>query len=387
MNFQQIKELDSEYLAKTYARYPVALVGGKNATLLDSEGKEYIDFGAGIAVNIFGANDEEWKAAVIEQLGKIQHVSNYYYAEPQVRLAQMLCERTGAKRVFFSNSGGEANECALKAARKYSFMKYGAGRSRIVSLKNSFHGRTLFTLTATGQDEFHRYFGPFVPDVSYAAPEIDDVIRVAGNDTCAVIIECVQGESGVTALSPSFVSALSRWCTENDVLLICDEVQCGNGRCGTLYAYEQYSIKPDIVTTAKGLAGGLPIGACLFFERAQDAFSAGDHGSTFGGNPVSCAAAVNVISRITPEFLLEVQGKAAYLRAKLKNFEGVTEVTGLGMMIGLEIEKDSKQVAKACLEKGLLVLTAHRRLRLVPPLTITKTEMDEGLSILREVLK
>ena len=387
MDFQQIKELDSEYLAKTYARYPVALVGGNNATLLDSEGKEYIDFGAGIAVNIFGANDEEWKAAVIEQLGKIQHVSNYYYAEPQVRLAQMLCERTGAKRVFFSNSGGEANECTLKAARKYSFMKYGAGRSRIVSLKNSFHGRTLFTLTATGQDEFHRYFGPFVPDVSYAAPEIDDVIRVAGNDTCAVIIECVQGESGVTALSPSFVSALSRWCAENDVLLICDEVQCGNGRCGTLYAYEQYSIKPDIVTTAKGLAGGLPIGACLFFERAQDAFSAGDHGSTFGGNPVSCAAAVNVISRITPEFLLEVQGKAAYLRAKLKNFEGVKEVTGLGMMIGLEIEKDSKQVAKACLEKGLLVLTAHRRLRLVPPLTITKTEMDEGLSILREVLK
>lgn len=387
MDFQQIKELDSEYLAKTYARYPVALVGGKNATLVDSEGKEYIDFGAGIAVNIFGANDEEWKAAVIEQLGKIQHVSNYYYAEPQVRLAQMLCERTGAKRVFFSNSGGEANECALKAARKYSFMKYGAGRSRIVSLKNSFHGRTLFTLTATGQDEFHRYFGPFVPDVFYAAPEIGDVIRVAGNDTCAVIIECVQGESGVTALSPSFVSALSRWCAENDVLLICDEVQCGNGRCGTLYAYEQYSIKPDIVTTAKGLAGGLPIGACLFFERAQDAFSAGDHGSTFGGNPVSCAAAVNVIGRITPEFLLEVQGKAAYLRAKLKNFEGVKEVTGLGMMIGLEIEKDSKQVAKACLEKGLLVLTAHRRLRLVPPLTITKTEMDEGLSILREVLK
>lgn len=387
MDFQEIKELDGEYLAKTYARYPVALVGGKNATLVDSEGKEYIDFGAGIAVNIFGANDEAWKAAVIEQLGKIQHVSNYYYAEPQVRLAKMLCERTGAKRVFFSNSGGEANECALKAARKYSFMKYGAGRSRIVSLKNSFHGRTLFTLTATGQDEFHKYFGPFVPDVSYAAPEIGDVIRVAGKDTCAVIIECVQGESGVTALDKSFVSALSRWCTENDVLLICDEVQCGNGRCGTLYAYEQYAITPDIVTTAKGLAGGLPIGACLFFERAQDAFSAGDHGSTFGGNPVSCAAAVNVISRITPEFLLEVQGKAAYMRAKLKNFEGVKQVTGLGMMIGLEIGKDAKQVAKACLEKGLLVLTAHTRLRLVPPLTITKTEMDEGLSILREVLK
>ena len=386
MDFQKIKELDSEYLAKTYARYPVALVGGKNATLADSEGKEYIDFGAGIAVNIFGANDEDWKAAVIEQLGKIQHVSNYYYAEPQVRLAEMLCGRTGAKRVFFSNSGGEANECALKAARKYSFMKYGEGRSRIVALKGSFQGRSLYTLTATGQDEFHRYFGPFVPGVSYAAPEMDDVIRAAGKDTCAVIIECVQGESGVNALPKPFVSELRRWCSEHDVLLICDEVQCGNGRTGTLYAYEQYGIVPDIMTTAKGLAGGLPIGACLFFERAENAFSAGDHGSTFGGNPVSCAAAVNVIGRLTNEFLLEVQGKAAYMRAKLKGFDGVKAVTGLGLMIGLELDKNSKAVAAACLEKGLLVLTAHERLRIVPPLTITKTEMDEGLSILREVL-
>lgn len=386
MDFQEIKSLDAQHLAKTYARYPVALVGGRNATLTDSEGKEYIDFGAGIAVNIFGANDEAWKAAVIEQLGKIQHVSNYYYAEPQVRLAKLLCERTGAKRVFFSNSGGEANECALKAARKYSFMKYGAGRSRIVSLKNSFHGRTLFTLTATGQEEFHRYFAPFVPEVAYADASLPDVVRAAENKACAVIIECVQGESGVTALPKPFVQALAAWCREQDVLLICDEVQCGNGRTGTLYSYEQYGITPDIVTTAKGLAGGLPIGACLFFERAQDALSAGDHGSTFGGNPVSCAAAVNVISRLTREFLLEVQGKAAYLRAKLKNIEGVKAVTGLGMMIGLEIGTDSKQAAAACLEKGLLVLTAHKRLRLVPPLTITKTEMDEGLSILKEVL-
>ena len=386
MDFQEIKSLDAQYLAKTYARYPVALVGGRNATLTDSEGKEYIDFGAGIAVNIFGANDEAWKAAVIEQLGKIQHVSNYYYAEPQVRLAKLLCERTGAKRVFFSNSGGEANECALKAARKYSFMKYGAGRSRIVSLKNSFHGRTLFTLTATGQEEFHRYFAPFVPEVAYADASLPDVVRAAENKACAVIIECVQGESGVTALPKPFVQALAAWCREQDVLLICDEVQCGNGRTGTLYSYEQYGITPDIVTTAKGLAGGLPIGACLFFERAQDALSAGEHGSTFGGNPVSCAAAVNVISRLTREFLLEVQGKAAYLRAKLKNIEGIKAVTGLGMMIGLEIGTDSKQAAAACLEKGLLVLTAHKRLRLVPPLTITKTEMDEGLSILKEVL-
>ena len=386
MDFQEIKSLDAQYLAKTYARYPVALVGGRNATLTDSEGKEYIDFGAGIAVNIFGANDEAWKAAVIEQLGKIQHVSNYYYAEPQVRLAKLLCERTGAKRVFFSNSGGEANECALKAARKYSFMKYGAGRSRIVSLKNSFHGRTLFTLTATGQEEFHRYFAPFVPEVAYADASLPDVVRAAENKACAVIIECVQGESGVTALPKPFVQALAAWCREQDVLLICDEVQCGNGRTGTLYSYEQYGITPDIVTTAKGLAGGLPIGACLFFEKTENALGAGDHGSTFGGNPVSCAAAVNVISRLTREFLLEVQGKAAYLRAKLKNIEGVKAVTGLGMMIGLEIGTDSKQAAAACLEKGLLVLTAHKRLRLVPPLTITKTEMDEGLSILKEVL-
>ena len=387
MQFEEISAWDAQYLAKTYARYPVALTGGKNATLTGSDGKQYIDFGAGIAVNIFGANDAQWKAAVIEQLGKIQHVSNYYYAEPQVRLAKLLCERTGAKRVLFSNSGGEANECALKAARKYSFMKYGEGRARIVSLNGSFHGRTLFTLTATGQEGFHQYFHPFVPEVAYADADMQSVVRAADGKACAVIIECVQGESGVKALPVPFVAELSEWCRKNDVLLICDEVQSGNGRTGTLYAYEQYGIVPDIVTTAKGLAGGLPVGATLFFARAQDALSAGDHGSTFGGNPVSCAAACNVISRLTEEFLLEVQGKAAYMRAKLQGFDGVRAVTGLGMMIGLELEKSSKQVAAACLEKGLLVLTAHERLRIVPPLTITKTEMDEGLSVLKEVLK
>ena len=387
MDFQTIRKLDGEYLAATYARYPVALVGGKNATLVDSEGKQYIDFGAGIAVNIFGANDEQWKAAVIEQLGKIQHVSNYYYAEPQVRLAQMLCERTGAKRVFFSNSGGEANECALKAARKYSFMKYGEGRSRIVSLKNSFHGRTLFTLTATGQDEFHRYFSPFVPEVAYAAPDMEEVVRAAGGNACAVIIECVQGESGVTALPKAFVTALEAFCKERDILLICDEVQCGNGRTGKLYAYQHYGIQPDIVTTAKGLGGGLPIGACLFFGKTEHTLQVGDHGSTFGGNPVCCAGAVNVVSRLTEEFLLEVQGKSDYMRAKLKGFDGVKRVTGLGLMIGLEIDKNAKEVAAECLKRGLLVLTAHDRVRLVPPLTITKTEMDEGLSVIKEVLK
>ena len=387
MDFSEIRELDRAYHAETYAYFPVAFAGGKNATLLSTDQKTYIDFGAGIATNIFGVNDESWKAAVIDQLNKIQHVCNYYYAEPQSRLAQLLCTRSGAKRVFFANSGAEANECALKAARKYSAQKYGDGvRAGIVSLKDSFHGRTLFTLSATGQEAFHRWFSPFVPGIVSAEKDMDDIRRVADERTCAVIIECVQGESGVTALSESFVRALEAYCKERDILLICDEVQCGNGRTGKLYAYQHYGISPDIVTTAKGLGGGLPIGACLFFDKTEHVLQPGDHGSTFGGNPVCCAGAINVMSRLTDEFLLEVQGKAAYLRAKLKGLDGVRGVTGLGMMIGLEIEKNAKAVAAECLDRGLLVLTAHERLRLVPPLTITKTEMDEGLSILKEVL-
>ena len=387
MNFTEIEALDQEYIAKTYGRYPVAFTGGHGATLIGADGKEYIDFGAGIAVNTFGANDEAWKNAVKVQLDQIQHVSNYYYSAPTARLAQMLCKRTGAKRVFFGNSGAEANECALKAARKYSYEKYGEGRSRIISLKGSFHGRTLFTLTATGQDEFHKYFGPFVPEIVYAEQSVADIKKVSEGKACAVIIECVQGEGGVRALDKNFVQALYNYCKENDVLLICDEVQTGNGRTGKLYAYEHYGIRPDIVTTAKGLAGGLPIGACLFFEKAAEALRAGDHGSTFGGNPVSCAGACNVLERLTDEFLLEVEGKAAYMRAKLKGFDGVEDVTGLGLMIGIATKKNAKEVAKACLERGLLVLTAHDKVRLLPPLVITKSEMDEGLTILREVLK
>ena len=387
MDFSQIEQLDKRYHAETYAYFPVAFTGGKNATLIGTDGKEYIDFGAGIATNIFGVNDESWKAAVIEQLNRVQHVCNYYYAEPQSRLAELLCTKSGAKRVFFANSGAEANECAFKAARKYSAMKYSEGRAKIVSLKGSFHGRTLFTLTATGQDAFHRWFGPFVPEVGYAEANMEDLRRVADQKTCAVAIECVQGESGVNALPRQFVTALEAFCKERDILLICDEVQSGNGRTGKLYAYEHYGISPDIVTTAKGLGGGLPIGACLFFEKTEHVLQAGDHGSTFGGNPVCCAGAVNVVSRLTDEFLLEVQGKADYMRAKLKGFDGVTQVTGLGLMIGLGVKKNSKEIAAECLKRGLLVLTAHERVRIVPPLTITKTEMDEGLSILKEVLK
>ncbi len=384
--FAEIKQLDETYLAHTYGRYPVAFEGGEGATLYGVDGREYIDFGAGIAVNIFGVNDPAWKAAVKAQLDKVQHVSNYYYSEPTVRLAELLCQKTGARRVFFGNSGAEANECAFKTARKYSFMKYGAGRSDIVSLNGSFHGRTLFTLTATGQDEFHRYFDPFAGGVKYADPNLASVKRAA-EKACAVVIECIQGEGGVKALNPEFVRALADFCRERDILLICDEVQCGMGRTGKFSAYENYGIAPDIVTLAKGLAGGLPIGACLFYDKTADVLQPGDHGSTFGGNPVACAGGISVVSRLTDEFLLEVQGKAAYLRAKLKGFDGVEDVTGLGLMIGIHTKKPAKEIAQKCLERGVLVLTAHDVVRLLPPLTITKNEMDGGLSVLKEVLK
>ena len=385
MEFSTLQQLENTYMAETFSRFPVAIERGEGATLFDTEGKRYVDFGSGIAVNIFGANDEKWKAAVIDQLSRIQHVSNYYYSEPQLDLAELLCFRTGAKRVFFANSGAEANECALKAARKYSFEKYGEGRKKIISLNGSFHGRTLFTLTATGQQAFHRFFGPFVPEVVSVDANMQAVEKESEN-ACAVIIECVQGESGVEALDRGFVRALRAFCDEHDILLICDEVQSGNGRTGKFCAYEHYGITPDIMTTAKGLGGGLPIGACLFFEKTEHTLKPGDHGSTFGGNPVCCAGAVSIVSRLTEDFLLEVQGKAEYLRAKLKGFDGVKRVTGLGLMIGLEVEKPAKEIAQNCLKRGLLVLTAHEKVRIVPPLNITKTEMDEGLTILREVL-
>ena len=385
MEFSTLQQLENTYMAETFSRFPVAIERGEGATLFDTEGKRYVDFGSGIAVNIFGANDEKWKAAVIDQLSRIQHVSNYYYSEPQLDLAELLCFRTGAKRVFFANSGAEANECALKAARKYSFDKYGEGRKKIISLNGSFHGRTLFTLTATGQQAFHRFFGPFVPEVVSVDANMQAVEKESEN-ACAVIIECVQGESGVEALDQNFVKALRAFCTEKDILLICDEVQSGNGRTGKFCAYEHYGITPDIMTTAKGLGGGLPIGACHFFEKTEHTLKPGDHGSTFGGNPVCCAGAVSIVSRLTEDFLLEVQGKAEYLRAKLKGFDGVRRVSGLGLMIGLEVEEPAKEIAQNCLKRGLLVLTAHEKVRIVPPLNITKTEMDEGLTILREVL-
>lgn len=386
MNLSEIQQLDGAYMAETFSRFPVAIERGKGATLYDTDGKRYIDFGAGIAVNIFGANDERWKKAVIGQLDKIQHVSNLYYCEPQVRLAELLCDKSGAKRVFFANSGAEANECALKAARKYSFQKYGEGRAKIVSLKNSFHGRTLFTLTATGQDAFHKYFAPFAAEVDYSAPNMAEMRKVADVHTCAVIIECVQGESGVEALDKEFVKELRSYCTEKDILLICDEVQSGNGRTGKYFAYEHYGITPDIVTTAKGLGGGLPLVRVCFSIRRSIRCKRAITGSDVRrqsrvlcrGDQYRRTAGRSVFAGSSGKERIS-QGEAQRTAERRKGF-------GIGMMIGLEIDRDAKEIAQKCLEKGLLVLTAHSKVRIVPPLNITKTEIDEGLMILREVL-
>lgn len=384
-----ITENDKKYIANTYARFPVELVSGKGALLKDSGGKEYIDLGAGIAVNIFGAADDEWKNAVTDQLSKLSHTSNLYYSEPCSTLAKMLCERTGMKKVFFSNSGAEANECAIKVARKYAFDKFGdESHSTIITLKNSFHGRTIATLTATGQDGYHTNFGPFPKGFVYAeANNIDDVKKYAETGECiAVMMELVQGEGGVCKLDEDFVKAVAELVREKDMLLIIDEVQTGNGRTGELYAYMHYEISPDVVTTAKGLGGGLPIGAAMLGERAEDVLVPGAHGSTFGGNPVSCAGACNIIGRIDDELLNEVKKKSAYIFSELEGAKGVKSVSGLGLMIGIETEKAAKDIANACIEKGVLVLTAKTKVRLLPPLNIGWNELKKAIAVLKEVI-
>ncbi len=384
MTNNQIFEEDKRYVSPTYARFDVAFERGEGARLYDLDGREYIDCSTGIGVNIFGICDEVWKKAVTDQINKIQHTSNLYYSLPQTQLAKLLCEKTGAKKVFFGNSGAEANECAIKAARKYGNTKYG--RYEIITLKNSFHGRTIATLSATGQDAFHKYFDPFLGGFRYADANMEGILRCYTDKTCAVMIECIQGESGVHVLDTSFLKELEIFCKQRDILLICDEVQCGNGRTGKMYAYEHAGIHPDIVTTAKGLGGGLPIGACLLFDKCENVFTYGDHGSTFGGNPVACAGAVSIVERLTDELLLEVQGKGAYFMSHLGRINGVKGVYGKGLMIGLDTEKPAREVVKACLERGLILLTAHDRVRLLPPLTITKAEMEQAITILSEVL-
>ena len=382
------KELDEKFVAPTYGRFNVELTKGKGSTLYDENGKEYIDFGSGIGVTAFGIADEEWKRAVINQLDKLQHTSNLYYTAPCAELAKLLCEKTGMKKVFFSNSGAEANEGAIKYARKYSFDKYGEGRSTIITLVNSFHGRTITTLAATGQDSFHTNFAPFTPGFKYCpANDIDAIRKMATDDVCAIMFECVQGEGGVLNLEESFVKEIENLAKEKDILMIVDEVQTGNGRTGKYFAYINFGLEPDIVSTAKGLAGGLPMGAVLFGEKVESHITAGSHGSTFGGNPVAAAGAVSIVERIDDEFMKTVSEKSEYIIKFLKSVNGVKSISGMGLMLGIETEKDAKEVVNACLEKGLLVLTAKTKIRLLPALNISYEEIDKGLNILKEVIE
>lgn len=382
------KELDNEYIAHTYGRFDVVLRDGKGSTLYDENGKKYIDFGSGIGVTAFGIGDEEWKNAVEEQLDKLQHVSNLYYTAPCAELAKLLCEKSGMKKVFFANSGAEANEGAIKFARKYSFDKYGEGRSTIITLENSFHGRTITTLAATGQDSFHTVFGPFTPGFKYCpANDIDTLNKMATDDVCAILFECVQGEGGINNLDYAFVKAIEKICNDKDILMVVDEVQTGNGRTGKYFAYQNFDVTPDIVSTAKGMAGGLPMGAVLFGEKVKDTATAGSHGSTFGGNPICAAGACSIVSRIDDAFLDEVNKKSEYIKNYLSNVKGVKSISGMGLMLGIETDKNAKDAANECLEKGLLVLTAKNKIRLLPALNISQAELDEGLKILKEVIE
>lgn len=425
-----IKNCDKEFIANTYARFDLELVKGKGSLLYDENDKEYIDLGTGIAVNIFGAGDEEWKQAVIDQLNMIPHTSNLYYSVPQVKLAKLLCEQTGMKKVFFGNSGAEANECAIKAARKYSSDKYGDDRNVIVTLVNSFHGRTITTLSATGQDVFHKSFGPFTEGFVYAtANDFDSVKKLcANNKVCAIMMELVQGEGGVIALEPGFVKQVADYCKENDYLLVIDEVQTGNGRTGALYAFMNYGIQPDIVSTAKGVAGGLPMGACLLGEKCKDTLGVSAHGSTFGGNPVVAAGAYNVISRINDELLKGVKERSKYIIEKItllklnddfvpvgvsdeaaevkgaktdkadeliKNYKfgiwpslrpGVKSISGMGLMLGIETEKEAKKIVGEAIDKGVITLTAKTKVRLLPALNIPMDLLEKALNTLIEVI-
>ena len=385
-----VKARDAEYIASTYKRFPVELVGGNGAELIDSEGKKYIDMGSGIAVNTFGVNDEEWKNAVIAQLNKISHASNLYYTAPQTELAEMLCKRTGMKRVFFGNSGAEANECAIKVARKYASDKYGEmARPMIVTLVNSFHGRTITTLAATGQDVFHHNFGPFTAGFLHVPANDIEAMRDAllYHPVCGVMLEMVQGEGGVLPLEKEYVQAVAKICEEKDIILIADEVQTGNGRTGTLFAYEQFGIQPDVVSTAKGLGGGLPLGACLMGEKVKDTLGPSSHGSTFGGNPVATAGAVSVISRLDEPFLAEVQRKSEKLIKGLTAIKGVKSVSGMGLMLGIETDKPAGEIIAECMKRGVLPLTAKTKVRLLPPLVITDEQIETALSVLKEVIE
>ena len=384
-----ITSIDKEYVAGTYGRFPVELLSGKGSILTGTDGKRYIDMGSGIGVTCFGTADDTWLGAVTEQLSKLQHTSNLYYTEPCALLAKALCEKTGMKKVFFSNSGAEANECAIKVARKYSAEKKGDDHYNIITLVNSFHGRTLTTLSATGQDVFHKLFNPLTPGF----------VHVTANDVAAleeavvsckpagIMLEVVQGEGGVLPLTAEFVSAAAKLAKDNDIPLIIDEVQTGNGRTGKLYGYMNFSITPDIVSTAKGLGGGLPIGATLMSEKMQFVLGPSDHGSTYGGNPVCCAGALSVIRRLDDRFLAEVQAKSDYIFSALEGAEGIKSVSGMGLMIGIETERPAKDVVMDCMDKGVLCLTAKTKVRLLPALNIPMDVLEEAITILKNACK
>jgi len=384
-----IKALDKEYIAGTYSRYPVSIVSGKGSLAWDENGKEYIDLGTGIGTASFGFCDEAWVNAVEKQLHTFQHTSNLYYTSPCVLLAKMLCEKTGMKKVFFGNSGAEANECAIKAARKFMAEKKGPDCYTIVTLKNSFHGRTLTTLAATGQGHYHELFLPLTPGfISVEAENMEELEKLAETaPIAAVMIECIRGEGGVLPLSKEYASALQSFVKDKDILLIVDEVQTGNGRTGRLYSYMNYGLEPDIVSTAKGLAGGLPMGACLLSEKLQNVFGPGDHGSTFGGNPVSSAGALSILSRIDDGLLAEVREKGEYIRSALSGAPGVKSISGMGLMVGILSEKPASEVVTKAMDLGVLCLTAKDRVRLLPALNIPKEVLEKGIELLKEALK
>ena len=381
----EIIKTDNEYVANTYARFPLVLKEGKGSLVYDETGREYIDMGSGIGVTAFGIADDEWQAAVAKQLGKLQHMSNLYYTEPCAELAKLLCAKTGMKKVFFANSGAEANECAIKTARKWGCENKGEEYSTIVTLVNSFHGRTITTLAATGQEHYHEDFGPLTPGFVYAeANDLESVKKlVAENKVCAVMFDCVQGEGGVIPLTAQFVQGLAELAEKENFLLIADEVQTGNGRTGELYAYMNFGIKPDIVSTAKGLGGGLPLGACLMGEKTGNVLKFGDHGSTFGGNPVCCAGALSIISRIDGALLSQVKQKSEYIVDELSGADGVESVSGMGLMLGIKTKKPVKDVLNECMANGVLCLTAKDKLRLLPALNIPMDVLVRAVDIIK----
>ena len=378
------KTLDATYVAPTYKRFPVEIVRGEGSLVYDADGRRYIDMGSGIGVTAFGHGDPAWVAAVTEQLSKVSHTSNLYYTEPCARLAALLCERTGMKRVFFGNSGAEANECAIKLARKYGADKLGYETSVIVTLRQSFHGRTLTTLAATGQDHFHGLFQPLTPGFMHAeAGNLDEMTSILDNNpVSAVLLECVQGEGGVIALDGDYLRTLEEMLHQRGILLMIDEVQTGNGRTGALYSYMNHGLHPDVVTTAKGLGGGLPIGACLYGERLEGILGYGDHGSTFGGNPIAAAGAVSILSRIDDAFLSAVREKSELIRTTLLGKPGIVSVSGMGLMVGIETVRPAAEVVSDCMAAGVLCLTAKTKVRLLPALNIDDAVLREALEVI-----